>query len=91
MRIKRGGVGGADFGERFRRGEDFDDASVFEFQPVARAQSHRLVEVEQEAQAAYAGHRHPTAMALVEFEHDAVGGFAGPVAGGENSVGAQHD
>ena len=87
---QRGGFGGADFGERFGRSDDLDDAPVFELEPIAAAQQHRLVEIEQEIETAHALHRHPPAMAFVVVEHYGIGGFAGPAAGGDDGRGAQH-
>ena len=83
-RDQRGRFGGADFRERFGRSDDLDDAPVFELQPIAAAQQHRLVEIEQEIETAHARHRHPPAMAFVVVEHYGIGGFAGPAAGGDD-------
>ena len=87
---QRRGLGGANFGERLRRGDDLDDPPVLELEPVAAAQQHRLFEIEQEIEAAHALHRHATTMAFVVVEHDGIGGFAGPAAGGDDGRGAQH-
>jgi len=83
-------VGGADFGQRFRRGYDFDDAAVVELQAVAGAQRHGLRQIEQEVEPAHARHRYAPTVALVEFEHDAVAGLGFPAPGGENGKGAKH-
>ena len=71
-RISARRVGGADLGERLGRGDHLDDPAVLEPQPVAAAQHRRLGEVEQEGEAADAGHDEAAAIALVEVEHDAV-------------------
>jgi hypothetical protein len=86
-----GRVGGADFGQRLRRRDDFDDAPVVEPQAVAGAQHRRFLEIEQERQAAHAGHREATAIALVEVENDRIGRLAGPGPGRCDGAGAQHD
>ncbi len=87
---QRGGVGGADFGERFGRGDDFDDAAVLQLQPVAGAQHHRFGQIEQEAEPAHAGHGDAAAVALVIIEHHRVGGLARPGAGGNDGMSVQH-
>ena len=87
---QRGGVGGADLGERFGRGDDLDDAAVLELQPVASAQHHRLGQIEQEVEAAHAGHRQAAPIALVVVEHDRIGRLARPGAGGKDSMSMQH-
>ena len=79
---QRGGVGGADFGERLRRGDDLDDAAVLELQSVAGAQHHRFRQIEQEAEAAHAGHGDAAAIALVVIEHHRIDGLARPAPAG---------
>ena len=87
---QRGGVGSADFRKTFGRGDHFDDASILEREPVAGAQHHRLRQVEQKREAAHARHREAAPIALVIVKDDAVGGFAGPSAGGTNGMSVQH-
>jgi hypothetical protein len=72
------------------RGDDLDNASVFEAQAVAAAQHRCFGEIEQEGKAANAGHGQPSAIAVVKIEHHRVGRRAGPLAGRYNFVSAQH-
>jgi len=83
-------VGGADFGERLGRGDDFDDASVFEPEAVAATQHRGFLKVEQEGEAADAGHDEAPAIALLVSKHDAVGRLARPGARRNDPVRAQH-
>ena len=83
-RTSAAGSDGADLGQRLRRRDDFDDAPVLELQPVAAAQHHRLVQVEQELEPAHALHRHPPPVPLVVIQHHGIGGIAGPAAGGDD-------
>jgi hypothetical protein len=87
---QRGRVGATNFRETFWRGDDFDDASVLQRQAVAGAQHHRLIQVEQEDEAAHAGHGDAAAIAIFIIEDDRVGGFAGPGAGGTNGMSVLH-
>jgi hypothetical protein len=87
---QRGGVGAADLREAFGSGDDFDDASVLQRQAVAGAQHHRLGQIEQEGEAAHAGHRDAAAITIFIVEDDRVGGFAGPRAGGTNGMSVLH-
>ena len=63
---QRRGLGGPDLRQRFGRGDHFDDASVLKPQPVAAAQHRRFREIEQEFEAADAGHGDTPAIAIVE-------------------------
>jgi hypothetical protein len=83
-------VGRADFDERLRRGDDFDDASVLEPEAVATAQHRGFLEVEQEGEAADAGHDEAPAIALLVSKHDAVGRLARPGARRNDPVRTQH-
>ena len=87
---QRGGIGGADFGERLRRGDDLDDAAVLELQSVAGAQHHRFRQVEQEAEPAHAGHGEAAAIALVVIEHHRVDRLARPLSGGNDGMSVEH-
>jgi hypothetical protein len=87
---QRRSVRAFDFGKRLGRGDDLDNASVFDRQAVAGAQHHRLRQIEQKGEAFDAGHRDATAIAVVEVEHHRVGGRAGPGAGGANGASSQH-
>ncbi len=80
-------VGGPELRQRFGRRDHFDYASVLESQTVAAAQHRGFPEVEEEIEAAHAGHDQAPAIALVEIEHHCVGRRAGPLAGGDDFVG----
>lgn len=82
------GVLRLDFGEAFGRTDDLDDAAVFQRDAVPRAQGDRLDQVEQEARPAHALHGDAAAMAIIEFEHDGIGGLAFPIPGGDHLGGA---
>ena len=83
-------VFGADLAQRFGSADDFDKPPVFKLHRIARAQSDRLRQIEQEGQAADGFHRNAAAMPVVEIEHDGIGGLALPVASGDDIGGAQH-
>src|SRR5277367_3218366 len=83
-------VGGADFSQRFGRGDHLDDASVLETQSVAAAQHRRFREIKQEGETADAGHGHPPPIPIVKIQHHRVSRRAGPLAGRYDSVSAQH-
>lgn len=87
---QRQGIGGPDLSQRFRLGDHFHGSSILELQPIATAQHRRLREVEQEREPSNAGHGHPTAIAFVEIEHHRVGRSAGPMAGRDDFLSAQH-
>ncbi len=87
---QRGRVGCADLGQRLRRRDHLDDASVLQPQPVAHAQRDGLDKVEKEREPLHAGHGHATSMALVVIEHHGIGGLARPDAGGDNGMRVQH-
>jgi hypothetical protein len=88
---QRGGVGAANFRQILRCGDHFDDPSVLQRQAVASAQHHRFRQVEKEGEAAHAGHRNASAIAVFVIENDRVGGFAGPGAGGTDGMSVLHD
>jgi hypothetical protein len=87
---ERGRIGAADFGELFGRRDHFDDAAVVQFEPIARAQHHRLWKVEQKGEAAHACHGDPAPIALVIVEDDRIGGLARPGAGGTDGMSMLH-
>jgi len=69
-----------DLDQRLGGGNDLDQATVVEHQRVAAAQRDRLLQVEQEFEAARTGHGHPPPVPVIEIEHDGIGrGFAPPV------------
>lgn len=67
-------IGGANFKQRLGRGNHLDQTAVFQHQRIAAAQRDGLRQIEQEFEPARTGHRHAAAVAVVEIEHDAVGG-----------------
>ena len=70
-----------DLEERLRLPRHQHDPAVVEHDPVAVAQRHRLVEIEQEFQAAFAGELDPPAMPVAGIEdHDVGGAFGLPEA-----------
>lgn len=75
---ERARIRATDFREPFRRGEDFDDASVLELKPVAGAQHRRFGQIEKKGEAADPGHRDAPSMALVIVEYDGIGRGAFP-------------
>lgn len=77
-----------DFGEALRRTDDLDNAAVFQRDSIPGAQGHGFQQVEQEAQAPHALHGDAAAMAIIEFEHDGIGGLAFPIPGGDHLGGA---
>jgi hypothetical protein len=83
-------VGRTDLRQRLGRRNHFNDAPVLESQTVAAAQHRGFSEVEQEFEAANAGHDEAPAVAFVVIEHHRVGRRARPLAGGDDFVGAQH-
>ena len=85
----RGGLGGDDFSERFRRGDDLDEATVVQAKSIAAAQNCGLGEIEQERRATHAAHRHAAAMTRVEVKHNDINGLVMP-ATGDNGRGS-HD
>jgi hypothetical protein len=71
-------VAAANFDQRLRRRDHFDQPAIFQHQRIAAAQRDCVLEVEQEFQPAGAGHRHPPPMPIVEIEHDGIGRCLGP-------------
>jgi len=67
------GVIAPDFQQRLRCRDHLDQPSVLEPERVAAAQGGGVLQVEQEFEAAGADHRHPSAVAIVEIEHDGIG------------------
>jgi hypothetical protein len=87
---ERDGVLAADFRERLRRGDDFDDPSVLERQAIAGAQQHGFRQIEEKGEATHARHRKATTIAVVVVEDDGIGGSACPRAGGANGTSGEH-
>ena len=67
-------IDAADFHQRLRRGDHFDQPAVLEHQRVAAAQRYGVFKIEQEFEPARADHRHPPPVPVVEIEHDGIGG-----------------
>jgi hypothetical protein len=80
----------ANLGERLRRRHHLDQAPVFQHQRIAAAQGDGVFKIEQEFQAARAGHRHPPPMAIIEAEHDGIGRRLLPGVLALNARGADH-
>lgn len=83
-------IAAAHFRQLFRRGHDFDQATVFQNQRVAAAQRHGLRQIEQKFSAARARHRHAAAMAPLVVENNGVGGGRLPGAPGADKIRADH-
>jgi hypothetical protein len=62
----------ADFKKRLRRRDHLDQPAILEHQRIAAAQGRRILEIEQEFEAAGARHRHSAPVAVVEVENDGV-------------------
>jgi hypothetical protein len=83
-------IDAADFDQRLRRGDHFDQLAILEHQRIAAAQRHRVFQVEQELKPARARHRHPPPVPVVEIEHDGVGGRFFPAMLALDFRGADH-
>lgn len=81
---------GADLAERFGRADHLDEAPVLQLHRVAGAQGYGLFEVEQEFKATHGAKRDPPPVTIVEFQHDAVGRLALPVALRDHFTGPDH-
>lgn len=81
---------GADLQQRLRCCNDLDQATIFEHERIATAQGDGVLEVEQKCEPARAGHRHPPPMAVVEIEHDGIGGGLSPSMLSKHTRGADH-
>src|SRR5690349_14363363 len=83
-------IAALDLEQRLRRRDHLDQPVVFKHQRVAAAQGDGGFEVEQEFEAARAGHRHPPPVAVIEVEHDRIGGRLLPAILPENPGRADH-
>ena len=72
------GIATAKLDQRLRRRNHLDEPAVVEHQGVAAAQRDRLRQIEQEFEATRAGHGHATPVAVVELQHDRIGGRVAP-------------
>jgi len=79
-----------DFDQRFRGGNDLDQAAVVEHQGIAATQRDRLFQVEQEFEPAGAGHRHSPPVPVIEVEHDGIGRSLAPAVLRLDVCGAHH-
>src|SRR5262245_17811493 len=61
-------IGALDLDQRLRRCHHLDQSAVLKHQRIAAAQRDRIFEIEQEGEPARAGHRHPSAVTIVEVE-----------------------
>ena len=84
------GLADADLGQRLGRRDDFHKPPVLQHQRIAMAQHHGFRQVEQEFKAPDARHDGAAAVALVEIEHDGIGGLGVPCASGADEIGADH-
>jgi hypothetical protein len=80
----------ADFGERFGRGDNFDDAPVVKRQSIAGAQHYRFRQIEKKSEATNPGHRQAAAITIVVVQYNAIGWRAGPGAGRTNGTRREH-
>ena len=79
-----------DFKERLGRGHHLDQPAIFEHQRIAAAQRDRIFQIEQEFQPTRTLHRHPSPVAIVKIEHDAVGRGLAPAMLSQNFGGPDH-
>jgi hypothetical protein len=83
-------IGAADFEQRFRRSDDFDEAAVLQHQRIAAMEPRRRGQIEDEGEPVGTGQRYPPTMPVAVIEHDAIGGGAGPRRSGLHCCRAQH-
>ena len=81
----------ADFHQRLRRGDHFDQPPVFQDQRVAATQRYGLFQIQQEFQPVCPRHRHAAAMTVVEIEHHRIGSGLIPANLRADLHGADHD
>jgi len=65
-------IGAANFNQRLRRRDHFDQPAVVEHQCIAAAQRDGVFQIEQEFKPARSGHRHAPPVPVVEIEHDGI-------------------
>lgn len=68
----------ADFGQRLRRRDDFDEAAILERQRITAAKRYRRFQIEQEFKSTRSHHREPPAMTVVKIKHNGIGGRLRP-------------
>jgi len=76
--------------QRLWRCNDLDQSAVVEHQRVTAAQRHRIFQIEQKFKSACTRHHHPPPVAIVEFEHDSIGGRLTPAILSADLRGADH-
>jgi hypothetical protein len=74
------GIDAAQFDQRLGSGDNLDQPAVVEHQRIAAAQRDGFWQIEQEFEAARAGHGHAAAVAIVELKNDRIGRRAVPTA-----------
>jgi hypothetical protein len=79
-----------DLEQRLGSRDDLDQPPILQNQRITAAQRHGVFEVEQEFEAARAGHRHPPPVAIVKVEDDRVGGGLLPAMLRLDLCGADH-
>jgi hypothetical protein len=67
-------IASSDLEQRLSSRHHFDEPLILQDQRIAATQCHGVFQVEQEFEPARRGHRHPPPVAIVEIEHDRVGG-----------------
>ena len=80
----------ADFEQRLRRRDHFDQPAVFQHQRIAAAQGCGAFEIEQEFEPARTGHCHAPPVTIVEIEHDGIGRGLAPAVMFRNLDRADH-
>jgi hypothetical protein len=83
-------IGAADFEQRLRRCDHFDQSPILQHQRIATAQSRGVFEIEKEFEPARAGHRHAPPVTIVEVEHDRIGRSLAPAMMFRDLDGADH-
>ena len=81
----------ADFRQRFRRGDDFDETAVFQHERVAATQHHRLRKIEQKFEPVGAFHGDAPTMTLIEIEHNRISGPGLPGALRADEIRSNHN
>ncbi len=84
-------IGAANFHQRFRCCDHFDQPPIFQHQCIAAAQGNGFLQIQQKLQSARAGHRHPSSVPVVEAEDHRIGSGLGPANLRANLRRADHD
>jgi hypothetical protein len=83
-------IAAADLDQRFRGCDDFHKPPILQRQRIAAAQHRGILEIEQEFKPPRRRHRHPSPVAIVEIEHNGIGGRLVPAMPGQDSGGSDH-